>query len=383
MSRTWTKRLATVLASLMAVFGLAFGINVAHADTPQFVDTSVQADGFSGVFQHSTFISVAESGSALTAPGSGQAYVAGSQTLSNGCVISVTTGGTLTIAIGVESSPGTKAFTERIGDANGNVEVVFLSFTPNPNPLNTACTAGSLAITGIDTVAFTPTNFAFATDDNVTGGVVFHSISSAATPPNVDSYLVTNLPTGLAGNIGTGELLPGTAIPGYYNDVHVQVMDTAGAVSNGMLHLKVNGNPVESAHVYTGTVVNLPTRMCLDVRNAFGHAASGETLQLWACGAAGGEDQQFMYSTGTHQLEYEVAGVASGFCVSEATFNGQAQLLSCGAAGSDVHYSTTSDVYRYDDGTVLDNAGFRAANGNHVLTYAYNGGSNQTWSLPR
>jgi hypothetical protein len=40
-------------------------------------------------------------------------------------------------------------------------------------------------------------------------------------------------------------------------------------------------------------------------------------------------------------------------------------------------------LYKYRDGRVLDDASFGTSDGNPVLTFAFNGGANQRWSLPK
>ena len=109
--------------------------------------------------------------------------------------------------------------------------------------------AGSLTETdSLDVVVLSASPQPFVTNDNVTGGVIFHAAGSSA----LAAFTVSNLPAGLNGSIGLGELLPGTAVPGQYSDVHVAVADTAGAVAQGEFNLLVNGN--QAATLYGNNV---------------------------------------------------------------------------------------------------------------------------------
>jgi hypothetical protein len=130
----------------------------------------------------------------------------------------------------------------------------------------------------------------------------------------------------------------------------------------------------------TGTVVDFSGK-CLDVAGAFGTEKAGDVLQAWTCGAAGSEDQIFSYTAATRQLAYSYG--SNHYLVSESVLGGRAVLEPAGAAGYDQTITRSGDRYRFANGAVLDASGFGKSNGTHVLTWAFNGGVNQDWSLPR
>lgn len=131
----------------------------------------------------------------------------------------------------------------------------------------------------------------------------------------------------------------------------------------------------------TGDVV-ASNGKCLDVAGVFGKAENAP-LQIWTCGAAGGADQQFTYDAGKHTLVYDDTAKADDFCVTEVSFKGRAAIEACGTAGADQAVTFSGGRYRFADGTVLDVKGFGKASGTPVLTWPFNGGVNQDWSLPQ
>jgi hypothetical protein len=77
-----------------------------------------------------------------------------------------------------------------------------------------------------------------ASNDNTNGSVVFAAKDTGDTAIAATSE--SNLPSGL---VSGNPLLPGTAIPGKYNDLEVTAADAAGAQATGSFLLKVNGGP--------------------------------------------------------------------------------------------------------------------------------------------
>jgi hypothetical protein len=137
---------------------------------------------------------------------------------------------------------------------------------------------------------------------------------------------------------------------------------------------------------YRGTVASLYAGKCLDA-TAAGGVAQVVKLQLWTCGAGGGENQEFAYTGG--ELRFVESGHVSGYCVSSVGVNQQAMLERCGAHGFAQQLTYRDDVWSFSgrgghgNGSVLDDRAFGKANGTAVLTYAFNGGPNQRFSLPR
>jgi hypothetical protein len=150
------------------------------------------------------------------------------------------------------------------------------------------------------------------------------------------------------------------------------------ALDGNVIGTQCAGTPIPPVvKTRTGTIVDFSGK-CLDVRNAFGHAAVGQQLQVWTCGVLGSEDQVFTLSAkGNHALTYQ------GLCVTEVGHNSRAVLETCnGSASQSVTY-TKSRNYRFvTAGEVLDVSGFGRTNGTPVLIYAFNGGGNQGFSLP-
>jgi hypothetical protein len=171
-------------------------------------------------------------------------------------------------------------------------------------------TEGSLTQTdSLDTVALAASPQPFATNDNTTGGVVFHAAGSSP----LAAFTVSNLPDGLNGSIGLGELLPGTAVPGQYSDVHVSVADAAGAVARGAFTLLVNGNLAPTPY---GNNVN-PFGNGFDAYRQ--HAAVNTVIVAWPATMAD-PATHFLREAGTvsgaYRYEYAPAGSGIGLCVS-------------------------------------------------------------------
>ena len=156
----------------------------------------------------------------------------------DGCAISLS-GNTLS-ASGTPTAVAPSIVRVSLTDSAGDVEIVYLTFAPAST---TSCTGGDFALTAspYDTIQFnTPFN------NNVNGDVFF------PTNPAGGSVTEYNLPAGLtSGN----PLLPGTAIPGTYNNIHGVATDAAGAKAHGTIDLKVTANhayvPGPSTTFYT------------------------------------------------------------------------------------------------------------------------------------
>jgi hypothetical protein len=362
-------------ASALLLGGAALTANAAVTDT-SFSVSSIRAP-----YLHVTeSVTGTGAGQTLTATGEGS-YSPASPDSIEGCAITVTPAGGLTPSGATTSASG--SFTVTLagsGHYQGDAETVTVSFSTS-----TGCSSGTFAVTGFDTLRLSDPEVSNSPAEVTLSGANEAFSGSGATTFTSTPVTVTsgNLPAGLTD--GTSVIgNPGSASQGTYQGV-TESASSDGASVSGSFTLAVSTSHVpvpHPAHTYTGTVVN-SDGMCLDVRGAFGHASPGDLLQLWSCGApgtgAGTEDQVFSYTKG--QLQYEVNGTGTGYCVTEAATDAQAALETCGSTGTSVTYE--NGHYQFANGTVLDNAGFHAVNGNRVLTWPYNGGSNQDWSLPQ
>jgi hypothetical protein len=307
-------------------------------------------------------------------------YTLKSRAIIDGVTLSLSTdgsaasgGNTVIAASGTPTSTGASEDGTVVLDAtdpDGDVAVVTVPVVVGPNTVQLQNSAAANGGATTDTVALTG-----ATDDNHNGSVVF------TTSPANARVTESNLPRGLhSGN----PLKPGHAVPGRYNGVNVKATDRMGAVATGSLSIRVNARrvstpPSGSSHG-TGYVVNTYSGKCLDAKDTFGVAKTTE-LQQWTCGAANGEDQHFSYTD--HSLRYDAKNGNDRYCVSEPASGNQAMLVTpCNNARAQ-YVTYDNGLYKYRDGRVLDDKSFGKGDGNPVLVFAYNGGANQLWSLPK
>jgi hypothetical protein len=122
----------------------------------------------------------------------------------------------------------------------------------------------------------------------------------------------------------------------------------------------------------------------------------GNPLQLWKCGAAGGEDQQFELTTvDNYQVLEAVApsGQPQGpWCVTAPSGNGRLTIATCNPGGplaQNVRVLNGAGTckcgvfYQFvATGKVIDDSAYDVQNGAPVIAYTYNGGRNQAWSRP-
>jgi hypothetical protein len=123
---------------------------------------------------------------------------------------------------------------------------------------------------------------------------------------------------------------------------------------------------------------------CLD--NSGFKWANGNPEQIWTCGAAGGEDQNFRLATynGAEVLE-SVAPTnvsSSPWCVTAPDGTGRLVISACVGTGGQVVKKAGSHYVFTVTGDVMDLKASSTANGNAVIAYPANGGKNQQWSLP-
>jgi hypothetical protein len=298
-------------AAALSAGMLAVPASVAFA-APAYVDTSLQASGFTGASQQtncSAPVSAAVAGSgsksmSFTARGTGDTFSAATFSPGAGgtATAAISANGTLIQVTGVSgttTSADTLKF--KITNSGGCISVETASITE---------VAGSLTETdSLDVVVLSASPQSFVTNDNTTGGVVFHAAGSSA----LAAFAVSNLPAGLSGSIGLGELLPGTAVPGQYSDVRVAVTDAAGAVAQGEFNLLVIGNQAATPY---GNNVN-PFGNGFDVWQQ--RAAVNTVIAGWRATMAD-PATHFLQEPGTvsgaYRYEYAPNGTGTGLCVS-------------------------------------------------------------------
>ena len=143
-----------------------------------------------------------------------------------------------------------------------------------------------------------------------------------------------------------------------------------------------HGQPTPPGHGHSnrGYVVSSSSGKCLDVRNTFGRSRTTQ-LQLWSCGAAHSEDQIFTYTD--HSLRFDARDGNDRSCVSEPRTGDRAMLIAPCDNAATQYVTYDHGLYKFRDGRVLDDKSFGQRDGNPVLVFAYNGGANQRWSLPK
>jgi len=318
---------------------------------------------------------------------------------------------TLTATGTPRSTSGTDADGTVVLDATdpaGDVAVVSVPVVVGTNSVQLPAGAGATGGAVTDEVALTGAA-------NSNGSIVF------TTSPAGGRVTESHLPQGLASG---NPLKPGDAAPGNYPGVNVKATDRAGAVATGSLSITVNaqqvsippghgqptspghgqptspghgrptnpghGQPTSPGHGQPtpssghnsnhGYVVNPYSNKCLDATDTFGRARTTE-LQLWSCGAASGEDQIFTYTD--HSLRYDARNGNNRYCVSEPDHGDRALLLAPCDNEATQYVTYDRGLYKYRDGRVLDDKSFGKSDGNPVLVFAFNGGANQRWTLPK
>lgn len=149
-----------------------------------------------------------------------------------------------------------------------------------------------------------------------------------------------------------------------------------------------------TTHSAQGPVKNRKSGKCLDV--TAGQFTAGTKLQQWTCGADGGKDQRFQIVT--HDVNGALSGhleaiSPSGTVLYVSAPGGQLKLsASGGAADTDMleNQGYGQGVYTFPEApgstssgsVVMDDSGASTANGAKIISYAFNNGSNQMWSLP-
>ena len=295
---------AALAAGIVAVpVGAAFA-----ASSATYVDTSLQAQGFTGASEATTCS--APVAATVAAGTKSLTFTAASGDTISSVTFADGTGGTATesvnaagTAITVTGTSGTTTAADtlkfKISNVGGCVSVETAAISEK---------AGALSQThSLDTVALATV---FATDDSSTGGIAFHASGTSA----ITAFAVTLLPTGLNGNVGLNELVPGTATPGVYKGVHVAVSDSAGAVANGTITLEVNGHSSDVGQA--GDEVN-PFGNGFDVYQQ--RAALNTKIAGWT---ATKDDPATHFlleagtASGTYRFEYAPNGAGTGLCVS-------------------------------------------------------------------
>jgi hypothetical protein len=123
---------------------------------------------------------------------------------------------------------------------------------------------------------------------------------------------------------------------------------------------------------------------CLDNSNETW--ANGNYEQIWTCGAAGGEDQNFRLAkyNGAQVLQSVAPTTISDapWCVTASVATAQLSIQACTGTGGQV-VGKQGSVYIFTAiGDAMDLSASNTTNGTPVIAYAQTGGKNQEWSLP-
>jgi Ricin-type beta-trefoil lectin domain len=362
----FARRIWLALASLAALAGFSILPAAAASAAPAvpvvtYTDTGFVVTGPENTCSGLVPAGLSVSGSVVTESGTADAltlHAPGAVTFT-----AAVTGGNNTLT--VTGNPGSAATTVTVNETYG-----------------TGCvSAETFALTGVIVSGGTaaPVSIPFPVFTYVVGGVQF------AGAPSGGSFAFAGLPAGVVTSSGELVLDGSNAHPGLYTSVGVSYTGLSGAEqtdSFGLL-IKATATRIPQTRTYgPGTVVG-SNGFCLDARNLFGTEAPA-TLQIWKCGAAGGTDQEFVYSTADHTLRYSDSTGRTDYCVTSPGVDEVATLALCGSTPASSQTVTYDDgIYRFSsNGTVLDNAGLRKVDGNRVLSWVFNGGVNQVWSLP-
>jgi hypothetical protein len=136
----------------------------------------------------------------------------------------------------------------------------------------------------------------------------------------------------------------------------------------------------------TGTISTFVNQgaSCLDNSNYTW--ATGNLEQIWTCGAAGGEDQNFRFAlyNGADVVQSVAPAAKSDapWCVTAPGATGQLSIQPCTGTGEQVIKKEGSYYVFTATGSVMDLKASSTVNGNEVIAYPKNDGKNQQWSLP-
>jgi Ricin-type beta-trefoil lectin domain len=160
------------------------------------------------------------------------------------------------------------------------------------------------------------------------------------------------------------------------------------SISNSSGSLPADGDitGVDNCVTSTGeisTFVN-HSASCLDNSNETW--ANGNFEQIWTCGAAGGEDQNFRLAkyNGAQVLQSVAPTTISDapWCVTASVATAQLSIQACTGTGGQV-VGKQGSVYIFTAiGDAMDLSASNTTNGTPVIAYAQTGGKNQEWSLP-
>jgi len=160
------------------------------------------------------------------------------------------------------------------------------------------------------------------------------------------------------------------------------------AFNNSSGSLPADGDITGVSHCLTptggiSTFVN-HSGSCLDNSNFTW--ANGNPEQIWTCGAAGGEDQNFRLATFNGSVVLQSVapvGVSDApWCVTAPSGIGRLTIEACTGTGGQVVKKEGPYYVFTSVGEVMDLRAFSTANGNAVNAHPQNGGKNQKWSLP-
>jgi hypothetical protein len=123
---------------------------------------------------------------------------------------------------------------------------------------------------------------------------------------------------------------------------------------------------------------------CLDNSNYTW--ANGNYEQIWTCGAAGGEDQNFrlaLYNGAEVLQSVAPTGVSDApWCVTASVPTAQLSIQACTGTGGQVVKKEGAYYIFTATGDAMDLSASSTVNGTPVIAYPQDGGKNQQWSLP-
>ncbi len=160
------------------------------------------------------------------------------------------------------------------------------------------------------------------------------------------------------------------------------------AIYNSSGSLPADGDITGVSHCLTATgpistFVN-HSASCLDNRDFTW--VGGNPQQIWTCGAAGGQDQNFRLAiyNNAEVLQAVAPPAVSDFpwCVTAPGAHGPLTIQACSGTGGQVVKKEGPYYVFTATGSVMDLRAYSTASGNAVIAYPQNGGKNQQWSLP-
>jgi hypothetical protein len=222
----------------------------------------------------------------------------------------------------------------------------------------------------------------YASTDSASASGVPASITGAG-PVSTTDWVEQFFPTGTT--FGAGPVLTAWSWA-YSNPATCENWVDSISNSDGSLPADGDITGVNQCLTATGRISTFVNQnaSCLD--NSDYKWAAGNLEQIWTCGAAGGEDQNFRIAlyNGADVLESVAPATISDdpWCVTAPGATGQLAIQLCTGTGEQVIKKEGSYYVFTATGSVMDLKASSTVNGTAVIAYPRNGGKNQQWSLP-